>query len=88
MSEQHTAFYLSLVLVILNSVQESFPAKSAKYNRLKSVNKEVSRVVDFFRPEGWGKEDLDKACIIIERIDVLLKELYPGVEDHVIEYQI
>lgn len=88
MTEQHTAFYLSLVLVILNNVQEHQLPKSARFNRLNGVNKEVSRAVEFFRPAAWGKDDLDKACIIIERIDVLLKELYPGMDDHQIEFQI
>jgi hypothetical protein len=80
MTEQHTAFYLSLVLVILNTVEERQVPKSARQNRLKSVNQEVTRAVNFFRPEGWGKEDLDKACLVIDRCDELVKQFYPAIE--------
>lgn len=90
MTDQHCAFYLSLVLVILNTVETELPDRSARRNRVAGVNKEVSRVVDFFRPFAWGKEDLDKACMVIDRIDVLVNEFYPDTEnaDHQIEYVI
>lgn len=82
MTEQHTAFYLSLVLVILNTVEIGQPEKSARRNRLSSVNKEVSRAVDFFRPDAWGQKDLDKACRIIELCDDLVKQFYPTIEEN------
>jgi hypothetical protein len=82
-SDQHTAFYLSLVLVILNTVEERQPLKSARRNRLHGVNREVSRAIDFFKPQAWLHDDLDKACRVIELCDDLVKQFYPGIEGEV-----
>ncbi len=88
MTDQHSAFYLSLCLVILETVKDQERPKSARHNRLSNVVDGVSRAVDIYRPEAWGRDDLDKACAVIDRLDVLVKEFYPSMDDHVIEYQI
>ena len=86
MTDQHTAFYLNLILVILDTVEKELPEKSARRNRVSGVNKEVSRVADFFKPFAWEHDDCMKAALIIERIDVLVKEFYPTIDDDQIEF--
>lgn len=87
MTDQHSAFYLSLCLVILETVKDHERPKSARYNRINNVIDSVSRAVDIYRPEAWGVADLDKAVAVIDRLDVLVKEYYPSIEGE-IEYQI
>ena len=83
MSDQHIAFYLSLCLVILETVKDAQKPKSARWNKLNNVTDSVSRAIDIFRPEAWGYDDLQKACKVIELCDDLVKEYYPTIEEMV-----
>jgi hypothetical protein len=81
MIDQHRAFYLSLALVILETVKDSETPKSARWNKLRNCIENVSRAVDIYRPEAWNTADLDNACRVIELCDDLVKQFYPTIED-------
>lgn len=80
MTDQHKAFFLSVALGAIESVRENEEPGSVRYRRMTAAIKEVCRVVDIYRPEAWGFEDMNKASALLDETNARIQEMFPAEE--------
>lgn len=61
MRDEHAAFYLSLVLCIMETVKEGEKKGGLRQRKLNDCISRVSDMVDLYRPEAWPYEMLVRA---------------------------
>lgn len=73
---RQAAFLLSICLAVTDKLIQTEKPRSARWNRLDSLNNQVLKVTDLYRPEAWGEAEMMKAGEVFDRLNDMILEAF------------
>jgi len=78
-TDKEKAVFLTIALTAFETVRESETPKSAKYTRLTRSMDVIAKHVDFYLPEPFNAELLDRASKLVDSFNRKIKKEFGGL---------